>query len=311
MARRTEASGGPERRIWPRVLLAVLFVAVTALVVGTLAATRVDTPASSEPYTPAPLAPPTAQPTASATKHPAPTRVLLALSATAAWRAPVGSCPGNPVTLEYTTDAGATWKPSTSAGSLGATSVLDLERGLNGAVTAVGQIPDACVPQQLTTISRADKWRPLDGPVTSWFVVPGSPASITTPAGALPTPCAAVNSLQAGTAVNVAVLCDDERLFRSQDAGVTWDAGFWVPGAVSLSGTKQGYIVAAVGTPMCTGVQLEIFSPKAAPRDRSSAGCHATSADLGNVQVAVGADTVWLWVGDEIKPLTREGDDWK
>jgi hypothetical protein len=29
------------------------------------------------------------------------------------------------------------------------------------------------------------------------------------------------------------------------------------------------------------------------------------------VQVAVGADTVWLWVGDEIKPLTRDGTTWK
>jgi hypothetical protein len=311
MARRTEDENPPDRRIWPRVLIGVLFLAVTALIIGTLASTRIDAPASSEPYTPSPLVTPTPQPTASVTKHPPPTRLLLALSATAAWRAPVGSCPGTPATLEYTTDAGATWKPSTSAGALGATSVIDLERGLNGAVSAVGQIPDACVPQQLTTISRADKWHPVDGPVVSWFVVPGSPASINTPAGPVPTPCAVINSVLAGTAVNVAVLCDDERLFRSQDAGKTWDGGLWVPGAMSLGGTKQGYIVAAVGTPMCTGVQLEIFSPKAAPRDRSSAGCHATSADLGTVQVAVGADTVWLWVGDEIKPLTRDGTTWK
>lgn len=309
---RRSASGAA---IWPRYVLGGLLVAVVVLVVGALTATRpADAPvtaggAAGNPS--APLATPTPAPTAAAQKLAAPTRLLLALSATGAWRAPAGSCPGAPVTLEYTTDGGATWKPSTSAGSLGATSVLDLERGASGAVIAVGQVPDACVPQELTTIARADKWKPSDPPIGSWYVAPGARNSVASPTGIIATPCAAVIDVRTTVDQNVGVLCDDERLYRSKDAGATWDPGLWVPGARALGSNKQGYTIAALGTPMCAGVVLEVFSPHMAPRDRTVVGCHATTADPATpVSVSVAPDAVWLWVGDQVVALKRAGDTW-
>ncbi len=301
-------------RTWPRLALGVLLVAVIVLIVGALAATRpAGSPdaAGSAGAGDIPISTPTPQPTAAAQKIAAPTRLLLALSSTAAWRAPAGSCPGTPVTLEYTTDGGATWKPSTSAGSLGATAVLDLERGTSGAVLAVGQVPDACTPQELTTVARADKWKPNETPLGAWYVTPGAPATVNSPTGVVATPCAVVIDVRAGAEANVGVLCDDERLYRSKDAGVTWDSGIWVPGARSLGSNKQGYLIAAVGTPMCAGVVLEVFSPQMAPRDRTVVGCHEIAVDAATpVSISVAADAVWLWIGDQIVALTRNGGTW-
>ncbi len=300
-------------RTWPRYLVGGLLVVAVALVVGALAVARPNPSpgrAGAGPAEPAVITP-TPAPTAAAQKIPAPTRLLLALNASAAWRAPIGSCPGAPVTLEYTTDGGVTWKPSTSAGSLGATSVLDLERGTSGAIVAVGQVPDACTPQELTTVSRADKWKPSETPLGAWYVTPGSPATVNSPTGVLATPCAAVIDVRSGAEQNVAVLCDDERLYRSKDAGVTWDPGLWIPGARSLGSNKTGYIVAAVGTPMCAGVALEVFSAQMAPRDRTVVGCHKSAADGATpISISVAADSVWLWSGDEIVALVRNGATW-
>jgi hypothetical protein len=300
----------PSGRIWPRLVLASLVVVAVGLSAVAFFLAIPDQSASSTPSS-APV-PSTAAPTPTAApKHPAPTRVLLALTSTGAWRAPIGSCPGAPITLEYTLDGGVTWLPSTSAGKLGATSVLDLERGLNGAIVAVGQAPDACAPQQYTTTSRSDKWKPADGVGTAWYVVPGAPSSINSPEGVRATPCGQINGLATGDELAVAVLCDDERFFRSTDHGATWDGGLSVPGAVSLGGNKQGYLIGAVGTPMCAGVQLEVFSPAMAPRDRAGAGCYRTAADTSQVALSVGAEVVWLWVGDETVALARNGNKWE
>lgn len=300
-------------RTWPRFVLGGVLVVAVALVVGALAVARPNPspgPAGAGAAD-APVIAPTPAQTAAAQKIAAPTRLLLALNASAAWRAPAGSCPGSPITLEYTTDGGATWKPSTSAGSLGATSVLDLERGASGAIIAVGQVPDACTPQELTTVSRADKWKPNVTPVGAWYVTPGSPATVTSPGGVLATPCAAVIDVRTGADQNVAVLCDDERLYRSKDAAATWDPGLWVPGARSLGSNKTGYIVAAVGTPMCAGVVLEVFSAQMAPRDRTVVGCHIATVDAATpVSISVAADSVWLWSGDQIVALVRNGATW-
>ncbi|HYI34697.1 MAG TPA: hypothetical protein VEX88_14640 [Glaciibacter sp.] len=307
----------PVSRMWPRFLLGGLLLAVIVLVVGALAVT---TPSDSAGPAgagdnigvPAPFETASPAATAAAQPIPVPARLLLALSSTAAWRAPTGSCPGTPITLEYTTDGGATWKPSTSAGALGATSVLDLERGASGAVIAIGQVPDDCAPRELTTVNRADKWKPNPTPLGAWYVAPGSPASVTSPTGVIAAPCPAVADVRAGVEQNVAVLCTDERLYRSKDAGVTWDTGIWVPGARALGSNRQGYLVAAMGTPMCGGVVLEVFSPSMAPRDRTVVGCHETDADPAAtpVSISVAADAVWLWVGDQIVALTRNGATW-
>lgn len=291
--------------------------AVIVLVVGALAMIQPNDPAGPAGAgdvggAAAPVDSSTPPPTAAAQPVPVPGRLLLALSATAAWRAPVGACPGTPITLEYTTDGGATWKPSTSAGALGATAVLDLERGASGAVIAIGQVPDDCAPRELTTVNRADKWKPNPTPIGAWYVTPGSPTQVTSPTGVLATPCAAVVDVRVGVDQNVAVLCNDERLFRSKDAGVTWDMGLWVPGARGLGSNRQGYLVAAMGTPMCAGIVLEVFSPSMAPRDRTVVGCHETDADPAAtpVSISVAADAVWLWAGDQIVALTRNGATW-
>jgi hypothetical protein len=304
----------PVSRVWPRFLLGGLLVVVIVLVVGALAVTTPTDSAgpAGAGQVPAPVETAAPAPTAAVQPIPVPARLLLALSSTAAWRAPSGSCPGAPITLEYTTDGGATWKPSTSAGALGATAVLDLERGASGAVIAIGQVPDDCAPRELTTINRADKWKPNPTPIGAWYVTPGVSASVTSPTGVVAAPCPAVADVRAGVEQNVAVLCNDERLYRSKDAGVTWDTGIWVPGARALGSNRQGYLVAAMGTPMCSGVVLEVFSPSMAPRDRTVVGCHETDADpaVTPVSISVAADAVWLWVGDQIVALTRNGATW-
>ena len=295
---------------WRVVALAGTFVLAGALVAAALAATQpvpVDDsvpPASFDLIEPAPVATVDVEPIAS------PTRVLAAVNDLGAWRAPVGACPGTPAALEYTTDGGATWKPSTSAGTAGMTAILSLDRGDDGRAEAVGLVSEACTPRLFTTIARADRWEPAAGVETEWYVVPGDPSRVNSPGGIRATPCAVVVGVQTMSDESAGVLCDDHRFFRTQNGGASWDGGIVLRGARAFAESSDGYLVAAVAQPGCDGVQLQLVYPQAAPRDGAAAGCRITTADTTEVSISVVGDTVWLWTGDEISVTVDRGATW-
>ena len=237
-------------------------------------------------------------------------RLLIAVNETGAWRALAGACPGTVGTLEYTTDGGATWIPSTSAGEFGVTSLLSLSRGPSGSIEAIGRAPEDCTPQLLTTTARADGWEPAAGVELEWYIVPEDASAVNSPDGIRATPCDTVVRVRSGIGGNAAVLCADHRFFRTQDGGASWDDGILLPGARSFAESQEGYIVAAVGRPRCPGVRLQVVYEQTAPRDGASAGCYETTADTTEVSISIVRDAVWLWVGDEIAVTADRGATW-
>jgi hypothetical protein len=309
--RRRRRRGPPVRRTWPVFTLLALTVLTAALTgaalmnMGSQAASTADAPPPAQPVS-TPAATAAAEPVAPQT------RALAAISATAAWRtSATGSCPAAPVTLEYTTDGGATWAPSTSAGSAGVSALLSLGRGADGSAQAVGQTSNGCAPALFTTTSRADRWTPAAGVEQEWYVVPGAPSSINSPGGVRATPCGAVIGVHAASGEAAAVLCDDERIVRTLDGGATWDDGLHVPGARTFAASAAGYLLATVGRADCAGVRLVVVYPSAAPGDGSASACRQTTADTSQVSISLAGESLWLWTGDELAITSDRGVSWQ
>lgn len=290
-------------------LFALLIVAAVLAVVALAAASQPEK-AGARPD-PAPLLPAATEPVEGPVEQISrPSRLLLAVNETGAWRTSVGACPGGPLTLEYTTDGGVTWNPSVTAGNLGASSILAVRRGPEGRILAVGQGAPDCVPQMISSNARADKWSQVAGVELEWYPAPGVPNSVNSPHGVLSTPCATVVAVQPAVEPAVGVLCDDQRFFRSADGGTSWDEGIQIPGARSVTLSADGYLLAKVGNPRCAGVQLAIVYPQTAPGDGDSAGCRQTAADTTSVSLSVAGDALWLWVGDEVAVTADRGATW-
>ncbi|MBC7518012.1 MAG: hypothetical protein H7248_03880 [Microbacteriaceae bacterium] len=240
-----------------------------------------------------------------------PTRVLLALNESGAWRGSAGGCPAAPTALEFTIDGGATWTPSLAAPKLGVSSVLTMNRGAQGSTEVVGQPAAGCVPQLFSATARSDRWQLLGGAEKQWYVVPGGGNSINTPSGVRPTPCAVVVGVSARTDGSVGVLCSDQRLFRSRDSAASWDAGLFVPGARSIDQNATSYLVAVAGRSECAGVQIVVVYPQPAPRDRAVLACHKSAADTQQVVISNAGTALWLWAGDELVVTTDRGVTWR
>jgi hypothetical protein len=309
--KRRRRRGPPVRRAWPVVLLVALTVVTVALTgtallnMGAQVASTADTPPPTQTVS-------TPAPTAAAAPVAPQTRALAAISATAAWRTgSTGSCPAAPVTLEYTTDGGATWAPSTSAGSAGVSALLSLGLSADGSAQAVGQASDDCVPALFTTTSRADRWTPAAGVEQEWYIVPGAPSSVNSPGGVRATPCAVVIGVHPASGDAAAALCDDERIVRTLDGGATWDDGLYVPGARTFAASASGYLLATVGRADCAGVRLVVVYPSAAPGDGAASACRLTTADTNQVSISIAGESLWLWTGDELAITTDRGVSWQ
>lgn len=240
-----------------------------------------------------------------------PSRVLLALNDSGAWRGSVGGCPASPAALEFTIDSGATWTPSLAAPKLGVASVLAMNRGPQGSTEVVAQPAGGCVPQLFSATARSDRWQVLGGVEKQWYIVPGGGGSINTPAGVRGTPCPVVVGVRARTDGGVGVLCSDQRFFRSRDSAATWDTGLFVPGARSIDQNATSYLVAAAKQPDCTGVQIVVVYPQPAPRDRAVLACHKSGADTQQVVISSAGTALWLWAGAELVVTTDRGVTWR
>lgn len=299
-------------RRWQLLALALICVITAVLVIVAFSVARPpqDGNAIAQPSSQPGGAPPTPVATPPATPITAPARTIVALNESSAWRSTTGACPGAAIAMEYTRDGGVTWTPSTSIAELGLSATLSLIRGPGGLVSAVGQSETlgACSPQLFTTVARADGWELTDGVEQHWFAAVVGTQNINSPSGPATAPCAVI-VLRAADPEHAALLCDDERVFRSSDGGASWDDGIVVPGARSLGESIDGYIVPAVGQPGCAGVQLKIVYLQTAPRDGAPAGCRETAA-AGDISISITGETVWLWTGDEIAITVDRGITW-
>lgn len=242
----------------------------------------------------------------------APTRVLVALDDSIAWRATTGACPETPALPERTTDAGATWAPTDATAATDMRSIRRIIVEGPDLASFVGQTPVDCGAMFVRTFVGGDNYEEFaEGLGGAWYVNPLNGAEVHSPAGNFAAPCATVLALAARDAAGAAVLCADGAIHLSADSATTWSAPVEIPGAVNVAASSSGYTVAVAGDPSCAGVRLVALSEDAAA---APLGClpsaQTPTALAGNVAVSVTDDTIWLWAGDALVRSADGGNTW-
>ena len=311
-----------------------LFVLIDAvLVTSALTSTSVDaavdassTPAATASVFPTPSATPspalaaTPTPTFAPAVSPVPaSRLLSAVSTTAAWRATTGACPATAASPELSTDSGATWVTSNATAPTGVTALQNIFAQSESVAEFVGLADEDCAPQFVKTFVGGENYSSYPDELdVAWYIDPADRATVHGPDGLATAPCDAVVTIapSLGDAGSAAVLCADGRLFATTDAAATWSPPVTVAGMVTLTATSTGYVAVATTTSAttpadCIGVDLVVLTADLAP---TVTGCYPTeqtpAALAGNVAVAAADDTVWLWIGDATLRSTDAGRTW-
>jgi len=302
----------------------VAFAAVDALLISAVVAQRAPStdvsapaprPATSSPATETDTPEPT--PTSTSTPAPdvagtVPSRLLSVVDETTAWRTEAGSCPsaGATVTLERTTDGGATWTPSTVSTEAALTSVDRLQATDPSTAFVVGAGGSECTSTFSQTFSAGQSY--VDYPDrlgAAWYVAASDRATVHSPTGSHAAPCAVVATLAVTDDEQAAVLCDDGTLSTTIDAGTTWASPTGVPGTVSVTAGTDGYLLARLGQEGCESVSVAIYETGAA--EAGPVGCAPGDASVPeDVVLATVGDAVWLWAGEDVLVSTDRGASW-
>lgn len=306
------------RRGWIYLAVVVFLVIDALLIAWALGGSSVDSPhLPSRPIPTFTPSQPSATPIPEAATVAIPsTRLLSALDDTSAWRATTGECPVAPATPELTTDAGNNWQATDATADVQVTALQSLHVVNDALVELVGLSAADCTAQFVRSFVAGNDYS--DYPVQlagQWYVDPANRAVVHTPGGEVMAPCASVVALSVRTDVNgsAAVLCGDTQVFTTQDVAETWGKPVQFPGAVNLTVTTMGYVIATIGLPECAGVQLITLSDTApSPIPTGCLPVTVPSETLpGNVAVSEAAGTLWVWVGDEVKRSRDEGASWQ
>jgi hypothetical protein len=310
----------------PGLRRALLIVAVVAFILVdialiTIALSQVRDPVrSSGAYitpTAAPVSPvstPTPTPTeAQPVQAVTPTRFLSATDDQTAWRAVRGACPTSSLSLESTENAGESWASHDVAATTAASGLLQLEAIDSSQVSLITLRSDDCnAVQNVSTYTAGDAWESYtdDRLSGSWYITPGNRAVVHSPAGDTGAPCEVV-VLAPRNSTDAAALCLGQAIFRTVDGGATWDGGFAIPGAANLDDTDTGYVVAATEQESCDGVQLRTVEVNPDPADGTPTGCFASSSAPGDMAIAFGEDSLWVWAGDSLGISSDLGATWE
>ncbi|MCU1546591.1 MAG: hypothetical protein JWP30_1691 [Homoserinimonas sp.] len=308
------------KRAWIIVGVALFAVADIALISLALShgrpatiAAPTSSPAASQTAAPAPAPAPVPSPTPTPIKVSAvsPQRVLAALNSTTGWRATTGTCPEANASPELTTDAGLTWKTTNATRPTGVTALQSVT--IMGPETAsfIGLDRDDCSPQLVRTFVAGDNYASYPAQLAgAWYLDPAAPAVVHARGTTVDSPCATTVSLTSRNATSAAVLCADNSVHITSDAGATWAIAAPLGSTVAVTTTSADYVAAVVGTLECAGVQLVNVG------DASVLGCVNTTSDpaalAGNVALASASsdDSLWLWAGDIFAVSADGGTNW-
>jgi len=244
-----------------------------------------------------------------------PTRVLAARDGSLAWRATTGPC-GAPALPELTTDAGATWKATTATGPTGVVSLQSIVIEGQQVASMIGQdAADCSVTLVRTFVSGNDYAEYPADLANNWFIDPLDHARVHSPAGDAAAPCANASSLAARSTAAAAVLCSDGTIFSTSDGATTWNSVPAPEGIMAVTSAEEGYLYAQVGDDSCAGVQVGYFSAGPAGSAVVPRACvpNAQTPDAlaGNIALAGGESSVWMWAGDVMARSVDGGGIWE
>ena len=313
-------------RVLPLAVLAIL-VAVNAVLIALLL--RSQSPVTAEPASfgstvpmqpaassPAPLESPSITPTPSPSSTPPaeekvalPTRLLVATSATQAWRATVGDCQSRG-RVERSDDAGKSWRQAERA-TLGPIVRLGVEA--NGNLYAVGGAGKDCSIRYISYSTTGEIAAQTNQPRGIWFRKPKNPDEIHGPGTARTTPCKGqhVVGLASLSMTEAFLVCTDGSVMVSSNAGRSWKKADEVAGTMAVGAGAGRFWVAGRGT-NCDGIAVRSFTLADGKLSRAGSRC---TADLpltpGRIAIDGSDDAIWLLAGNKVQVSTDRGRTWK
>ncbi|KQQ92610.1 hypothetical protein ASF62_12230 [Leifsonia sp. Leaf325] len=310
---RTDHSAGERSRTLWIIGIAALALVVLVLVFVALTQNRnapdgaaVSTPASSAPVDRAtPTVEPSAEPVAVVG---APSRTLAAVDGERAYRAGVGSCPGDEPVIQSTDDGGSSWSDFTVTVEPAAASVKSILPGSGDYVALVTADSASCAPLFARSYVAGEEWEAADEVDTTWHLSQDA-ASVIAPGGGASQPCDQPVQVAATNETAAAVLCASSSIMTTTDAGGSWSEPLSVPGAAAVAPGGDGYLVVISGQNDCNGAQVASIPVDAGAATNPSTCVESGAAPQDNA-VAQGGDAIWLWSGDAVARSTDGGLTW-
>jgi hypothetical protein len=314
-----------KRRALPLAVLAIL-VAVNAALIALLLLSQsqaIAEPASfgstllTQPpaSSPAPVEPRSITPTPSPSSTPPaevkvapPTRLLVATSATEAWRATVGDC-RTQGRIERSANGGKSWRQAEKA-TLGSIVRIGIEA--KGNLYAVGGAGNDCSIRYISYSTTGVIAAQTDKPRGIWFRNPKNPDEIHGPGSAGATPCKRqhVLGLASLSTTEAFLVCMDGSVMVSSDSGRSWKKADELVGTMAVGAGDGRFWVAGKGK-NCDGIAVQSLSLTDGKLSRGGSHC---AADLpltpGQIAIDGSGKAIWLWAGNEVEVSTDLGRTW-
>jgi hypothetical protein len=314
-----------KRRVPPLAVLAILVAVNAALIALLLSQSQVtaepasfgNTLATQPPASsPAPVESPPITPTPSPSSTPPaeekvalPTRLLLATSATEAWRATVGDCQTQG-RIERSVNGGKSWRPATKA-TLGPIVRLAVEA--NGNLYAIGGAGKGCAMRYISYSPGGEIAAQTDKPRGIWWRSPKNPDEIYGPGSAGATPCRRqhVVGLAAGSTNEALLVCTDGSVMVSSNSGKSWKKADELVGTMAVGAGYGRFWVAGKGK-NCDGIAVQSLFLTDGRLSRSGGQCAVNlSPTPGQIAIGGSGKAIWLWAGNKIQVSTDRGRTWE
>jgi hypothetical protein len=312
-------------RIRKRVLIVglVAFLLLDIVLVAFAASPRVPETTPAAPETPKATVSPHDEPAPAETPIPAPAlatiapaRIIAVRDERLAWRAATGPC-GTAARPEMTTDSGVTWQASDASVATGVVSLQSIQIEGDRVASMVGLRPSDCTSMLVRTFVGGDDYEEYPADLDqNWYVDPLDRSSLHAPDGNRTAPCEDVVVLAARSELEAAALCSDSLVYTTSDGGAVWSGAGAAPGAMTVVAVADGYLLAIVGDPTCSGVTVMSLTgpisggPVQAPVVACVLNALPPQALAGNVALGAGAGVAWLWAGETIARSSDGGATW-
>ncbi len=214
----------------------------------------------------------------------------------------------NPGSIEFSTDGGQSWTPSSTFDATSATQILRILPA-NGGTTFVVALNGECEPWIYSTSNNGTTWNGPLSAVGTWYLNPAAPATLGAPGGAKTIGCEALG-LSPVTDREVGVLCADGSVITTNDGGTTWAEPVAVDGITALAYSRQNLLAVANGDETCSGLQILDLGTNGSTEQLSCVEMDTGSVGAGDVALAQSGNNLVLWAGDNQLVSTDGGQTW-
>ena len=238
-----------------------------------------------------------------------PTRLLVATSATSAWRATVGDCKTQGK-VEWSTNGGKSWKQPLKAAQ---GPIVQLGVESNGNLYTVGGAGEGCSMRYITYSKKGVIAGQTDKPLGIWSRDPKDPDQILGPALARATPCKGehVVGLASLSTSEALLVCTGGSVMVTFNSGKSWKKADELVGTMAVGAGGGRYWVAGADK-NCHGLSVRSFIFTKGDLSRGESSCAAgLPVTPGLIAISASGQAIWLWDGNEVNVSSDRGNTWQ